>query len=222
MTVVGGRASLAGTSYSPLVFTHRRYEDSQDQQVLRLPWDAPLLGDDELSHQRKLLKLHGCVTHPESIVLTREDYLRYGDDREALRGLVSRSLIEKELLIIGFSMSDDNLHIAIDQCRKVWGDPAAATATIESNAKSPHRRRKSIDKRACTSGRVSYQRDDAPKKMGTIVTLEVNSMFTQLCARSRLNPTARLSGCGHVPDLPISPDRARTRRRSPHVARSSS
>jgi hypothetical protein len=24
-----------------------------------------------------ILKMHGCVTHPEDIVLTREDYIRY-------------------------------------------------------------------------------------------------------------------------------------------------
>ena len=47
---------------------------------MRLPWDAPLLGNAEVADaSKKLLKLHGCVTRPQSIVLTRQDYLRYGD-----------------------------------------------------------------------------------------------------------------------------------------------
>ena len=68
-----------------------------------------------------LLKMHGCVTHPEDIVLTRyfnydwnamghciyinmmwrEDYIRYHERRQALAGIVQAFLITKHMLFIG-------------------------------------------------------------------------------------------------------------------------
>ncbi len=68
--------------------------------------------------QRWLLKLHGCVTHPQHIVLTREDYLRYDVDRAALAGLVQGLLITRHMLFVGFSLNDDNFHRIIDAVRR--------------------------------------------------------------------------------------------------------
>lgn len=36
--------------------------------------------------KRWLLKMHGCVTKPEDIVLTRTDYIRYAENNAALGG----------------------------------------------------------------------------------------------------------------------------------------
>lgn len=68
--------------------------------------------------KRWLLKMHGCVTVPRSIVLTRESYIRYEDERQALTGLVSSQLMLKTVLFLGFSLTDDNLHRSIDAWRK--------------------------------------------------------------------------------------------------------
>lgn len=57
-----------------------------------------------------LLKMHGCVSDPSSIVLTREDYLRYSDRRAALAGIVQALLITRHMLFVGFSLRDDNFH----------------------------------------------------------------------------------------------------------------
>lgn len=65
-----------------------------------------------------LLKLHGCVRHPEDIVLTREDYMRYDDRRAALAGIVQALLITRHMLFVGFSLSDDNFHRIADDVRK--------------------------------------------------------------------------------------------------------
>jgi hypothetical protein len=55
-----------------------------------------------------LLKLHGCVGHPEDIVLTREQFLDYPLQRGALRGLVQAMLMTKHMLFVGYSLRDDN------------------------------------------------------------------------------------------------------------------
>eukprot|EP00127_Corallochytrium_limacisporum_P007374 Clim_evm11s249 gene=Clim_evmTU11s249 len=82
------------------------------QEFSVLPHD-PLFDTD-----RSLLKLHGCVTRPESIVLTREDYLRYSDSRAALAGIMQSLLLTKYVLFVGFSLSDANFHAIMDKCRR--------------------------------------------------------------------------------------------------------
>ena len=61
--------------------------------------------------------MHGCINHPEDIVLTREHYLRYESRRSALQGLLQSLLMTKKLLIIGFSLTDDNFLKIMDSVR---------------------------------------------------------------------------------------------------------
>jgi hypothetical protein len=67
---------------------------------------------------RWLLKLHGSIDDPESIVLTRQDVLRYAERRAALAGIVQALLITRRMLFVGFSMSDDNFHRIADDVRR--------------------------------------------------------------------------------------------------------
>jgi len=87
------------------------------EEIARLPWDAHKVCDG--TNVRSVLKMHGCVTHPESIVLTRHDYMRYADERQALRGRVADLAMTTEILVVGFSMTDDNVHQILDTVRKV-------------------------------------------------------------------------------------------------------
>lgn len=60
-----------------------------------------------------LLKLHGSVDDPDSIVLTRDDYLGYNASREALSALVKATLITHHLLFVGFGLADDHFHAIV-------------------------------------------------------------------------------------------------------------
>jgi hypothetical protein len=68
--------------------------------------------------RRWLLKMHGCVSRPEDIVLTREDYLRYEQRRAALSGIVQALLMTRQMLFVGFSLNDDNFHKIADAVRR--------------------------------------------------------------------------------------------------------
>jgi len=71
--------------------------------------------------KRWLLKLHGCVERGD-LVLTRKDYLRFGERRSALAGIVQALLITKHMLFIGFGMTDPNFLRILDDVRRSLGD----------------------------------------------------------------------------------------------------
>lgn len=109
------------TNYDPCFETASRLPAFSSQPapvVAVLPW-APAANCD-----RWLLKIHGCVNHPEEIVLTREDYLRYETRRAALTGVLQSLLITKHVLFVGFSLNDDNFHKSVDSVRRATGDGA--------------------------------------------------------------------------------------------------
>jgi hypothetical protein len=76
---------------------------------------------------RWLLKMHGCIRTPGEIVLTREDYLRYGDRRAALGGIVQALLLTRRMLFAGFSLDDPNFHRIVDDVRKALHPNAPTT-----------------------------------------------------------------------------------------------
>ncbi len=66
-----------------------------------------------------LLKMHGDSAHPESIVLTRQHYVEYGDVNAPLTGLVQSLLLTRHMLFVGFSLEDDNFARLAHQVRKL-------------------------------------------------------------------------------------------------------
>jgi SIR2-like domain len=102
------------TNYDPLV----ELAAADVGRPLRvLPFDEPAPGVPWL------LKLHGDAAHPESIVLTREQYLEFGDHRTALAGVLQSLLLTRHVLFVGTSMLDDDLIRIAHQVRSVLQVP---------------------------------------------------------------------------------------------------
>lgn len=68
-----------------------------------------------------LLKLHGTVDDVGSIVLSRDDYLRFEGEGVALAGIVQAMLLTRHMLFVGYSLSDDNFHRLVHQVRTAIG-----------------------------------------------------------------------------------------------------
>ena len=99
--------------------------------------------DDTLGYL-DYLPCQWCISPAEDIVLTREDYMRYGDRRNALAGFVQALLITHHMLFVGFGLADDNFHRILDDVRKVLGSPgddsgAEAVGTVLSLVPEPLR-----------------------------------------------------------------------------------
>jgi SIR2-like domain len=118
-----GHALLASLPVSEAVTTNydtlfERAVAAAGRKLAVLPYDPPR-GDGWL------LKLHGCAERrPTDIVLTRGDYLRYADRRAALAGIVQALLITREMLFVGFSLTDENFFRIADDVRKAVRGPA--------------------------------------------------------------------------------------------------
>ena len=91
--------------------------ESVGEFIYSLPWNMHEIKEE--ATKQSLLKLHGCVKNSDSIVLSRKDYMRYPDTRQALRGCLHSMFMTSDVLFAGFSMTDDNVHKIIDDVRKV-------------------------------------------------------------------------------------------------------
>jgi SIR2-like domain len=104
------------TNYDPLV---ELAAADIDRPLQVLPFQEPAPGAPWL------LKLHGDAAHPESVVLTREQYLEFGDHRSALAGVLQSLLLTRHVLFVGTSMLDDDLIRIAHQVRNVVPVPGA-------------------------------------------------------------------------------------------------
>lgn len=102
-------ALLAGLSCREAVTTNydRLYEEalvaSGREDVRVLPHD-PAVGA-----RAWVLKLHGDVADPGSIVLTRRDFVRFDARTRPAGALLQTLLMTRHLLFVGASMTDDNV-----------------------------------------------------------------------------------------------------------------
>jgi hypothetical protein len=82
---------------------------------------AVLPSDPRASNGQWLLKLHGSVERPESIVLTRSDFLDMPRQYGALIGLVQGMLLMRHMMFIGYSLQDEDFQELIHEVRKARG-----------------------------------------------------------------------------------------------------
>lgn len=71
---------------------------------------ATIVEDAEmgLSSSPFLMKLHGDINRPESIIITEEDYRTYPSSHQAMIGYIRHAIMMKTLVLIGFSGNDPN------------------------------------------------------------------------------------------------------------------
>jgi hypothetical protein len=67
---------------------------------------------------RWLLKLHGSVDEPGSLVFTRTNYLDASFERGALFGIVQAMLLTRHMCFVGYSLSDDDFHSLVHEVRR--------------------------------------------------------------------------------------------------------
>lgn len=56
-----------------------------------------------------ILKIHGCITDPKSIILTKKDYERFEKKSKILAAKVLSLFTENPVIFLGYSITDDNV-----------------------------------------------------------------------------------------------------------------
>ncbi|WP_256700587.1 SIR2 family protein, partial [Pasteurella multocida] len=71
----------------------------------------PLIGNDILlsNPYGSLYKIHGCVTAPESMIITEQDYEKFNKRYELIRAQLLSLFIHNPIIFIGYSISDENI-----------------------------------------------------------------------------------------------------------------
>ncbi|MCA1695032.1 MAG: SIR2 family protein, partial [Actinobacteria bacterium] len=81
--------------------------------------------------QRHLVKLHGSIDRPDTIVLTRNDYSRARSSRREMLGHLRHELANASFLFVGFSLSDPNFNLLHDEIRESLGMLAPVSYTVQ-------------------------------------------------------------------------------------------
>lgn len=71
----------------------------------------PIIGNDILlsNPYGSVYKIHGCVSHPESIVISESDYERFRVSNHLIRAQLISLFIHNPIIFIGYSISDENI-----------------------------------------------------------------------------------------------------------------
>jgi hypothetical protein len=94
-----------------------------------------VVDDDEVAEAvsiddgcRLVVKMHGDLLLGDTIVLTREDYLRYDTTRPAIVALLESLFLTRAFVFYGFGLSDPNFRLIYDQVlrKNACGGPSYA------------------------------------------------------------------------------------------------
>ena len=80
---------------------------------------------------RHLVKLHGSIDRPDTIVLTRADYSRARVARREMFGRLRSELVAASFLFVGFSLSDPNFNLLLDDVRDSLGMSMPVSYTVQ-------------------------------------------------------------------------------------------
>lgn len=93
------------TNYDKLLEVAFRRAAKLDPPVIIYPGQLNYIEDDEA----RIIKIHGDIDHPSSIVLTRNDYAEYASRHTDFVNLLQSSINGYTMLFVGFGLRDPNL-----------------------------------------------------------------------------------------------------------------
>jgi translation initiation factor 2B subunit (eIF-2B alpha/beta/delta family) len=98
----------------------------------------PLVTDDDVARLRPthtpVIKIHGCVSKPESIIAAEDDYAPLDDSKPILSGLLKSTLANKNLLFLGFALDDPDFQFYYESIKRLLGPRMPKSSAVVSSS----------------------------------------------------------------------------------------
>ncbi len=118
---------LITTNYDELIETAYR----QAGQFLRVSVTEAEFKAHRRTNDSHLVKMHGSIDRPDTVVLTRSDYAKARLERREMLDYLRHELADAGFLFAGFSLSDPNFNTIHDDLRLVYGMNMPASYTVQ-------------------------------------------------------------------------------------------
>lgn len=94
--------AIITTNYDTLLETifKGKYKPIIGQQVIK---------KSEVNKIGQIFKIHGCVSNPEEIIISKNDYINFKKKQKYLSAKLLTYFIEHPIIFIGYSLSDENI-----------------------------------------------------------------------------------------------------------------
>jgi hypothetical protein len=104
------------TNYDKLLEdTYRKYT-GQEPSVIIFPQQLGYIDDSEV----RIIKLHGDIDHPLSLVLTRSDYAAYATKHREFVQVLHGGINSHTMLFVGFGLQDKNFRRIFEDARTLY------------------------------------------------------------------------------------------------------
>lgn len=101
------------TNYDRLIETAL----TQEHRRPDVKFTADQMRQSKPGHSAIVYKMHGDVEHPETAILTKDDYEGYFREHEAFVTALSGDLVQTTMLFLGFSFTDPNIDYVLSRVR---------------------------------------------------------------------------------------------------------
>ena len=178
-------ALLAGLPFRGCVTTN--FDELFTQAVRSAGAEMAILPADVGSvTDRWCLQLHGSVSRPSSLVLTRADYAQFAKTRAASEGVLQGLLLTQHVLFVGFSMRDENWCRIVETVRGSLGvlNPSAEGAVgvqreDDRVAQSKHERDGDSAYHTAVHTDIAAEHQGG-RQLGTVLPLMSDDLFDSL------------------------------------------
>lgn len=124
------------TNFDKLLEISFRGKKRNDPPVIIYPDQLGCIDDSEI----KIIKLHGDIDHPKTIVLTRSDYARYAKRHKDFEFKLHISINDYTLLLVGFGIRDQNFRRIYYDARTLYDSTKRLAYAIMTGTNSVERR----------------------------------------------------------------------------------
>ncbi len=118
------------TNFDTLLETAFREHDISFQKIITHQQLALM----DSSSGKLLVKLHGDLESPETLVITSNDYENYFSRHPGIANLLGMDLHTRTVLFLGYSFNDHNLRMILSQVSREAGDLRRRLFTVQFNA----------------------------------------------------------------------------------------